>query len=153
MTLPIAFTFPNLGVVLLLLFVPFAGCVTGNPVTITEYQSSTFSVSSAFLAVSKSDCHSYCNELEYPPTCSSACRHTGVYRAIRDTACGDVTSAGVALLSAGWQRTMAFIQPRSIGMFAGGSVAMILLAIGDDRNDARSTVDQAYSKETRFLRI
>ena len=31
-TLPIAFTFPNIGVVMLLLFVPFAGWFTGNPV-------------------------------------------------------------------------------------------------------------------------
>ena len=31
MSLPIAFTFPNLGVVLLLLFIPFAGWFTGGP--------------------------------------------------------------------------------------------------------------------------
>lgn len=36
-SLPIAFTFPNLGVVLLLLFIPFAGWFTGNPVELAEY--------------------------------------------------------------------------------------------------------------------
>jgi Na+/H+-dicarboxylate symporter len=36
-SLPIAFTFPSLGVVLILLFVPFSAWFTGNPIGLVEY--------------------------------------------------------------------------------------------------------------------
>lgn len=36
-SLPIAFTFPNVGVVLILLFVPFAAWFTGNPMSLVEF--------------------------------------------------------------------------------------------------------------------
>ena len=145
-TLPIAFTFPNLGVVLLLLFVPFAGWFTGNPVTITEYPKLCVLGFFSFFGSVEIGLPFVLQQLKIPTDMFQLHVVTLVYIGRLATLLAVMHLAGVALLSAAGNARWLSFKPRSIGMFAGGSVAMIFLAIGATGMMLRSTVDQAYSK-------
>ncbi len=145
-TLPIAFTFPNIGVVMLLLFVPFAGWFTGNPVSLTEYPKLCLLGFFSFFGSVEIGLPFLLQQMQIPTDMFQLHMVTLVYIGRVATLMAVMHLAGVALLSAAGNARWLKFKPRSISIFAGGSVAILLLSVSLTRLTLVNTVDQAYSK-------
>jgi len=145
-SLPIAFTFPNLGVVLLLLFVPFAGWFTGNPVGVAEYPKLFALGFFSFFGSVEIGLPFVLQQLRIPTDMFQLHVVTLVYIGRLATMLAVMHLAGVALLSAAGNARWLRFKPKRITTFAGGSLVILLLTIGTTRFVLRQTVDQAYSK-------
>lgn len=145
--LPIAFTFPNLGVVLLLLFIPFAGWFTGAPVSLADYPKLSVLGFFSFFGSVEIGLPFVLQQLRIPTDMFRLHVVTLVYIGRLATLLAVMHLAAVALLSAagnaGWLR----FRPRRLVAFAGTSVAILAVSIGGARLLLQTTVDQAYSKD------
>ena len=145
--LPIAFTFPNLGVVLLLLFIPFAGWFTGTAVALADYPKLSVLGFFSFFGSVEIGLPFVLQQLRIPTDMFRLHVVTLVYIGRLATLLAVMHLAGLALLSAagnaGWLR----FRPRQLMAYAGASVVLIVVSIGGARLMLQSTVDQVYTKD------
>ena len=146
-TLPIAFTFPNLGVVLLLLFIPFAGWFTGNPVELSNYPKLCLLGFFSFFGSVEIGLPFVLQQLRIPTDMFQLHVVTLVYVGRLATLVAVMHLAGVALLiaagNAGWLK----FRPNRLIQFAVYSIGILLICVGGTRFVLKSTVDQAYAKD------
>ncbi|OYP36582.1 cation:dicarboxylate symporter family transporter [Rhodopirellula sp. MGV] len=145
-SLPIAFTFPNLGVVLLLLFVPFAGWFTGNSLGFADYPKLFTLGFFSFFGSVEIGLPFVLQQLKIPTDMFQLHVVTLVYIGRLATMLAVMHLAGVALLSAAGNARWLRFKPKQISMFAAGSFAVLLIAVTATRFVLLQTVDQAYSK-------
>ncbi|MCC9601188.1 cation:dicarboxylase symporter family transporter [Stieleria sp. JC731] len=145
-SLPIAFTFPNLGVVLLLLFVPFAGWFTGNAVTVADYPKLFTLGFFSFFGSVEIGLPFVLQQLRIPTDMFQLHVVTLVYIGRLATMLAVMHLAGVALLSAAGNARWLRFKPKQISTFAAGSLAVLIVTVGATRLLLQQTVDQAYSK-------
>lgn len=145
-SLPIAFTFPNLGVVLLLLFVPFAGWFTGNPVSIAEYPKLCLLGFFSFFGSVEIGLPFVLEQLRIPTDMFQLHVVTLVYIGRLATLIAVMHLAALALLSAAGNAKWLTLQPLKFARFAAISAGILVLAVGGTRLLLSNTVDQAYSK-------
>ncbi|MCO6043943.1 cation:dicarboxylase symporter family transporter [Aeoliella sp. ICT_H6.2] len=145
--LPIAFTFPNLGVVLLLLFIPFAGWFTGSPVALSDYPKLSVLGFFSFFGSVEIGLPFVLQQLRIPTDMFRLHVVTLVYIGRLATLLAVMHLAGLAILSAagnaGWLR----FRPKGLATFAVASTLLLAVSIGGGRWMLRSTVDQVYSKD------
>ncbi|QGJ70940.1 Sodium:dicarboxylate symporter [Planctomycetales bacterium 10988] len=146
-SLPIAFTFPNLGVVLLLLFIPFAGWFTGNPVEWAQYPKLCLLGFFSFFGSVEIGLPFVLQQLRIPTDMFQLHVVTLVYIGRLATLLAVMHLAGIALLSAAGNAGWLKFRPQKLGLFAGVSAAILLVCVGGTRFVLQSTVDQAYSKD------
>ncbi len=146
-TLPIAFTFPNLGVVLLLLFIPFAGWFTGNPVGLTSYPKLCLLGFFSFFGSVEIGLPFVLQQLRIPTDMFQLHVVTLVYVGRLATLLAVMHLAAVALLSAAGNAGWLKFRPNRLGLFAVYSMGILLVCIGGTRFVLQSTVDQAYAKD------
>lgn len=145
--LPIAFTFPNLGVVLLLLFIPFAGWFTGNPVEWSQFPKLCLLGFFSFFGSVEIGLPFVLQQLRIPTDMFQLHVVTLVYIGRLATLLAVMHLAAIAVLcgagNAGWLK----IRLPRLTLYAGTSAAVLLLSLGITRMTLSSTVDQAYSKD------
>lgn len=145
-TLPIAFTFPNVGVVLLLLFVPFAGWFTGNPVPWSEYPKLSLLGFFSFFGSVEIGLPFLLQQLRIPSDMFRLHVVTLVFIGRLATLLAVMHLAGLALMTAtgnaGWLK----FRPRRLATFAAVSIAILAAGIGGTRLVLQATVDQTYSR-------
>ncbi len=145
--LPIAFTFPNLGVVLLLLFIPFAGWFTGNPVELAEYPKMCVLGFFSFFGSVEMGLPFVLQQLRIPMDMFQLHVVTLVYIGRLATMLAVMHLAGAALLTAAGNAGWLKFRPRRLSVFAGVSAMVLVVCLGGTRFVLQSTVDQAYSKD------
>lgn len=145
--LPIAFTFPNMGVVLLLLFIPFAGWFTGNPVEMTQYPKLCLLGFFSFFGSVEIGLPFVLQQLRIPTDMFQLHVVTLVYIGRLATMLAVMHLAGVALLTAAGNAGWLKFRPKRISAFAGLTVALLVVAVGGTRFVLETTVDRAYSKD------
>ncbi|MEW4454002.1 cation:dicarboxylase symporter family transporter [Bremerella sp. JC817] len=145
--LPIAFTFPNLGVVLLLLFIPFAGWFTGNPVELADYPKLCLLGFFSFFGSVEIGLPFVLQQLRIPTDMFQLHVVTLVYIGRLATMLAVMHLAGVSLLTAAGNAGWLQFRPRRLTMFAGVTVVVLIACVGATRGILQTTVDQAYSKD------
>jgi len=145
-TLPIAFTFPNLGVVLLLLFIPFAGWFTGNPIDIAQYPKLCLLGFFSFFGSVEIGLPFVLQQFRIPTDMFQLHVVTLVYVGRLATLLAVMHLAGVALLTAAGNAGWLKFRPQRLTLFGGLSVGILLLCLGGTHLMLESTVDRAYTK-------
>ncbi|QDU58612.1 cation:dicarboxylate symporter family transporter [Aeoliella mucimassa] len=145
--LPIAFTFPNLGVVLLLLFIPFAGWFTGAPVSLADYPKLSVLGFFSFFGSVEIGLPFVLQQLRIPTDMFRLHVVTLVYIGRLATMLAVMHLAAVALLSAAGNAGWLNVRPRKLMTYATTSALLLLVSIGSARMLLQNTVDQTYSKD------
>ncbi|WP_158265659.1 cation:dicarboxylate symporter family transporter [Blastopirellula marina] len=145
--LPIAFTFPNMGVVLLLLFIPFAGWFTGNPVELVQFPKLCLLGFFSFFGSVEIGLPFVLQQLRIPTDMFQLHVVTLVYIGRLATMLAVMHLAGVALLTAAGNAGWLKFRPGQVSIFAGATLTLLLAAVGGTRLVLESTVDRAYSKD------
>ncbi|KAA5537952.1 cation:dicarboxylase symporter family transporter [Roseiconus nitratireducens] len=146
-TLPIAFTFPNLGVVMMLLFVPFAAWFTGNPLPWAEFPKLCFLGFFSFFGSVEIGLPFLLQQMRIPTDMFQLHVVTLVYVGRVATLVAVMHLAGVALLSAAGNARWLSLRPRPLIRYAAGSCVVLFLAVAATSATLIRTVDQNYSKD------
>ena len=146
-TLPIAFTFPNLGVVMLLLFVPFASWFVGTPLDFADYPKLCLLGFFSFFGSVEIGLPFLLQQMEIPTDLFQLHVVTLVYIGRLATLLAVMHLAAVSLLcaagNAGWLK----LRPRRLATFATSSAAILAGSIACVAMLLNSTVDRAYTKD------
>jgi len=145
--LPITFTFPNLGVVLLLLFIPFAGWFTGNPLGIEDYPKMSFLGFFSFFGSVEIGLPFLLQQLRIPTDMFQLHVVTLVYVGRLATLLAVMHLAAIAILTAAGNTGLLRWRPRQLSIYAGASVALVVGSLVATRSLLGMTVDQAYGKD------
>lgn len=145
--LPITFTFPNLGVVLLLLFIPFAGWFTGNPIAIGDYPKMSFLGFFSFFGSVEIGLPFLLQQLRIPTDMFQLHVVTLVYVGRLATLLAVMNLAAIAILTAAGNSGFLRWRPRQASVYAGASLALVLVAVVSTRLVLGMTVDRAYQKD------
>lgn len=146
-SLPITFTFPNLGVVLLLLFIPFAGWFTGNPLGLGDYPQLSFLGFFSFFGSVEIGLPFLLQQMRIPTDMFQLHVVTLVYIGRLATLLAVMHLAAIAILTAAGNSGFLRWRPRQLTIYAGSSVALLVCGLVATRFVLGLTVDQDYEKD------
>lgn len=146
-SLPITFTFPNVGVVLLLLFIPFAGWYTGNPIAIEDYPRMAFLGFFSFFGSVEIGLPFLLQQLRIPTDMFQLHVVTLVYVGRLATLLAVMNLAVIAILTAAGNCGFLRWQPRRFAVYGGISLSLVLVSVMGTRMLLGMSVDQAYDKD------
>lgn len=145
--MPISFTFPNLGVVLLLLFIPFAGWFTGAPVQPGQFPKMFLLGFFSFFGSVEIGLPFLLEQLRIPTDLFQLHVVTLVYIGRLATLLAVAHLSAVALLTAAGNARWLRFRPRKLAGFAGASAAILMIAVALTGRMLAAAVDGAYSKD------
>lgn len=145
-SLPIAFTFPNLGVVLLLLFVPFAGWFVGAPLELSQYPKLCAVGFFSFFGSVEIGLPFLLQQMKIPTDLFQLHVVTLVYIGRLATLLAVIHLAGVSLLCAAGNAGMLRFRPRRMSIYATTSAVLLIASIAGAAFLLDGTVDRSYSK-------
>lgn len=145
--LPIAYTFPNSGIVLLLLFIPFAGWFSGNPVEWTQYPKMSLLGFFSFFGSVEIGLPFVLRQLRIPTDTFQLHVLTLVYIGRFATLVAVMHLAAIAILTGAGNARWLKVLPKRLCVYATASVLIVGLCTGGTRALLNSTVDRSYTKD------
>jgi len=142
---PIAYPFPDIGTLLILVFIPFAGWFAGNPLLLGDYPKFAIVGFFSFFGNVEIGMPFLLDSLRLPADMFELYLMTLVYIGRFATLVAVIHVTGLAILTACAVAGVLRINKQRLIQFAGISIAIIVVVLGGTRLVLSYTVSQAYT--------